>query len=523
MSAVSACALCVGAVVLPFALSTDAHGASVAPFSAAVTDQDSRTAASGRTQSLPLAPLAADRALGSRKAQGLTQRHVQPFALLGVVWDDPDAELDGRVQVRTRAVGASTWSAWRDVAAHGREHAPDPATAEHSARRVRGGTAPLWVGRSDGVEVRVMPAEGGSGGGQGASAGRSPAVRGSGDGDGGGGRTGRAGGVATSTGTDRAGPEAVGAVADTRERASRTTDRTPATRPRRPEDGHTATLPHGLHLELVDPGDLPATGDAVTPDAASVPDAAAAANAHLAPAGATVIPARDRDGVRDGVRDGIRESAQGGSRGSAPDGKPYIGARPEIVTRRGWDADEGLRERGFVYTGQVRAAFVHHTDSGNDYSCDEAASIVRGIYRFHVVSMGWRDIGYNFLIDKCGTIYEGRAGGVDRPVKGAHTMGFNNDSTGIAVIGTFTDAAPPNAAVHALAGLTAWKLGLSGADPQGQTYLTSEGGNLFPKGQEARLNVVSGHRDGYATDCPGTRLYDKLGSVRDTAARLQGR
>ncbi|MFD5473955.1 peptidoglycan recognition protein [Streptomyces sp. NPDC127105] len=235
--------------------------------------------------------------------------------------------------------------------------------------------------------------------------------------------------------------------------------RDPAARP--------VPLPAGLRLELVDPG--------------------------------TPSPARGR-------------SAQ------AP-----VGPRPGIVTRRGWGADESLREPGFVYTQKVKVAFVHHTASGNNYTCAQVPAVIRGIYRYHVRSMGWRDVGYNFLVDKCGTIYEGRAGGVAKAVLGAHTMGFNSNSAGIAVIGTYDTAKPSSAAVAALARLTAWKLGLYGMNPLGKTYLTSGGGNLYQKGKSVRLNVISGHRDGFATDCPGQQLYGKLGTVRSTAARYQGR
>jgi hypothetical protein len=137
--------------------------------------------------------------------------------------------------------------------------------------------------------------------------------------------------------------------------------------------------------------------------------------------------------------------------------------------------------------------------------------------------MGWRDIGYNFLVDKCGNIYEGRAGGVAKPVLGAHTLGFNSNSMGIAVVGSFGSKKPPAAAVTAIARLTAWKLGLWGANPRGTTYLKSGGGNLYAKGKNVRLNVISGHRDGFSTQCPGKKLYSKLGSARSTAAAFQGR
>ncbi|WP_175408425.1 peptidoglycan recognition protein, partial [Streptomyces sp. TRM64462] len=234
-----------------------------------------------------------------------------------------------------------------------------------------------------------------------------------------------------------------------------------------------------------------------------------AVNADLAPIGATQISA-------------LSKADTEATLAAAP-AAPYIGPRPAIVTRKGWGADESLRERDFLYTKTVRVAFVHHSATGNNYTCSQAPSVLRSIYRYHTRSMGWRDIGYNFAIDKCGNIYEGRAGGVAKPVQGAHTLGFNTNSTGIAVLGTHTSAAPPAATVTAVAKLTAWKLGLHGMDPRVKTTLTSGGGNLYKKGTRATLNVISGHRDGYATECPGAQLYSKLGTTRNTAASYQGR
>jgi hypothetical protein len=438
------------------------------------------TEASGSTQSLPLAPLTVNRTLGPTDEQGLPRRDVRRFSLVGVVWDDPDTELHGRVQVRTRAAGTGTWSGWQDVETHNAEHAADPDTAERTTGQVRGATAPLWVGDSDGVEVRVR-AESES--------------------------------------------ESESASASASEFEETTRGHRPATR--------TSPLPSGLRLELVDPGEdapvaepvrraVPALGDiAPTADPAEDLDAADAStvNAELsAPLGATEIPALGRKATE-------RELLvlRAGKLTQTQRAKPYIGPRPRIVTRRGWGADENLRERGFVYTKKVKVAFVHHTASGNGYSCAQAPSVIRGIYRYHVRSMGWRDIGYNFLVDKCGNIYEGRAGGVAKPVKGAHTLGFNTNSMGVAVLGSFGAHKPPSAAVKAIARLTAWKLGLHGGNPRGKTYLQSGGGNLYRKGTKVRLNVISGHRDGFATECPGRQLYRKLGKARTTAARYQGR
>ncbi|MBI0382997.1 peptidoglycan recognition protein [Streptomyces albiflaviniger] len=171
----------------------------------------------------------------------------------------------------------------------------------------------------------------------------------------------------------------------------------------------------------------------------------------------------------------------------------------------------------------MKVAFIHHTVTGNNYSCSQAPSVLRSIYRYHVKSLGWRDYGYNFTIDKCGKIYEGRSGGVTKAVRGAHTLGFNTNSMGIAVLGTFTSKKPSAKAVKAVAKLTAWKLGLFKRNPRGTTHLVSGGGNKYKKGTSVKLHVIAGHRDGFATECPGKRLYKKLGSVRKTAARLQGR
>ncbi len=485
---------CAAALALPPALSPDAAAApspaggrtaerAVRTYPAhpgAATPPGGAAAIPGSTQSLPLAPLtpdapraepapSGDRTLppAAAPAQGLVRRDVRHFSLVGVVWDDPASELHGRVQVRTRAFGTTTWSPWQDVDVHNGEHAADPGTPEGTSRRVRGSTAPLWVGDSDGVEVRVQ-----------------------GEADG---RTGADGRAVTAE-----------------------------------------PLPRGLHVELVDPGAEPppqGPGPNASPVAALTAAAAAssAANAELAPLGATEIPALGQEQTRAdllatrGEGTGAAGAADAADTGAAQGARPYIGARPRIVTRRGWGADEGLRERDFSYTKTVKAAFVHHSASGNNYRCAQASSVIRSIYRYHVKSSGWRDIGYNFLVDRCGNIYEGRAGGVAKPVTGAHTLGFNSRSMGIAVLGSFGSANPPAAAVKAVARLTAWKLGLHGANPRGKTYLTSGGGNLYRKGKNVRLNVISGHRDGFATECPGRKLYAKLGNARATSARYQGR
>ncbi|WP_405583522.1 N-acetylmuramoyl-L-alanine amidase [Streptomyces sp. NBC_01092] len=452
-----------------------ARSAEAVAVGSAVRRADAGAYVPGSTQSLPLVPLTRDRAVGDPDEQGLPRRDVRHFSLVGVIWDDPAIELHGRVQVRTRAVATGTWSGWQDVETHNAEHAADPGTAE-SGSGVRGSTAPLWVGESDGVQVRVTPESAEPRPEEGPEGGDDSAVD----------------------------PAAVTA------------------------------LPAGLHLELVDPGGpAPAQGEpgpalgepgprpgSLNPDTVGAADslAASAANAELAPLGAAEIPALGRAETE-------REllALRGNELTQEQRAKPYIGPRPRIVTRRGWGANEKWRERQFAYTKKVKVAWVHHTASGGKYWCTQTPSLIRGIYRYHVLSMGWRDIGYNFLVDKCGNIYEGRAGGVAKAVLGAHTRGFNTNSMGIAVLGSFGSSKPTAASVKAIARLTAWKLGLYGANPRGKTYLTSGGGNLYRKGKNVRLNAISGHRDGFSTECPGRLLYLKLGSARASAARFQGR
>src|SRR5881275_680433 len=114
------------------------------------------------------------------------------------------------------------------------------------------------------------------------------------------------------------------------------------------------------------------------------------------------------------------------------------------------------------------------SDSPNRYDCAEAPRIIRHLYAGQTGARQWDDIGYNFLVDRCGTIYEGRAGGVDRPVTGAHTQGFNHRTTGIAALGTFTAGVTvPKAMTDAIATLAAWKLGLADIDPRAEVRLVS--------------------------------------------------
>ena len=142
-----------------------------------------------------------------------------------------------------------------------------------------------------------------------------------------------------------------------------------------------------------------------------------------------------------------------------------VAGSPAIVPRSAWGADESIRRNAPGYAPAVRFAIVHHTAGPNDYSPSQAAAIMRGIEIYHVKSNGWNDIGYNFLVDRYGTVYEGRYGGIDRNVIGAHALGFNTGSVGVALIGSFGSSAPPAAALRSLEKLLAWRLDLAHVDP----------------------------------------------------------
>ncbi|AGZ44845.1 N-acetylmuramoyl-L-alanine amidase [Actinoplanes friuliensis] len=236
--------------------------------------------------------------------------------------------------------------------------------------------------------------------------------------------------------------------------------------------GRTRPLPPGLRLDLINPG---------TPGPLTTPAA------YAAPARAPRVATPPRP-------------------------------TPELVSRAGWGANEAIVKGTPEYTTDVQVVFVHHTAGTNSYRCSDSAAIIRSIEAYHVKSNHWDDIGYNFLVDKCGTLFEGRKGGVTRPVLGAHTLGFNARSSAIAVLGNYSGRAVPAAVKRVIAQVAAYKLGAYGNTPAGRVGLISSGSDRYAKGSRAMLNRISGHRDTGQTECPGTTLYAQLGSIRSIAS-----
>ncbi|MFJ8541831.1 peptidoglycan recognition protein [Streptomyces sp. NPDC093586] len=392
----------------------------------------------------------------------LPRTGTRQFSLVGVSWSGPVKGLDGRAQVRTRDLESGEWSAWQDL-----EVNIDP--PEDPEAGMRGASEPLWVGPSDGVEVQVLH-----------------------------------------------------------------------------EDGTTGTLPKGLEVNLVDPGVVTKAETEATEPAAFVAeegDPAATPTDSAAPAdgttatptdgGTTTSPAPDDSTTAPAPTDTTAAPTTTGSpsapsspspSATVPSAPSSTVPRPPVTSRAGWGADESLSPDPSEYNADVKAVFVHHTDGANTYSCADSASIVRGVYAYHTQVNGWNDIGYNFLVDKCGTVFEGRKGGTDLPVLGAHTFGWNRESVGIAVLGEYTSTPASSAALASVARVAAWKLGQYGADPAGTVQLSAGAsqknyfGTGFTAGTRYTFNRISGHRDGYNTQCPGNSLYSQLPTVRAWAA-----
>ncbi|MGW3915038.1 N-acetylmuramoyl-L-alanine amidase [Streptomyces sp. NPDC005070] len=412
-----------------------------------------------RTRTTTAALTVADGGTSAR----LDRRDTAPFGMLGITWAEPSARVTGTIEVRTRDAARHVWSEWLRL---------DGDSGEGEEGASRGGTAPAWVGPSDGVQVRMS----------GAPSQRLPEGLRVDMIDPGGDAASRlepAGFVmdpADPTGTaDPAGPTATDEPAETS-----SPDPSPSLTSEPSSDPTVSAVPTESQTQ-------PSTGSASPSPTGSAPESAS-------PTATTTVPPAPQSTV----------------------------PRPPITSRAGWGADESIspEEPGYLPGGRIKAVVLHHTATSNDYTCAEAPAVIRAVYAYDVQQLTWKDIGYNFLVDKCGTVYEGRKGGVDRPVMGAHAYGFNSETTGIAVIGDYSDVAPSREAMTSVARLAAWKLGQYGVDPTGTATLTAgaTGPNYFRRTWEAGARmtfpVIHGHRDGYNTVCPGDAYYALLPTVR---------
>jgi hypothetical protein len=197
-----------------------------------------------------------------------------------------------------------------------------------------------------------------------------------------------------------------------------------------------------------------------------------------------------------------------------------LAPKPVVVSRATWGADlpvGGCPPRGPAEYGTVQAAVIHHTVNANTYTPEEAPAIVLGICRFHVYGNGWNDIGYNALVDRYGTLYEGRAGGLKQPVVGAQAQGFNSQTTSIASIGDHTAEAPTPEAQRSIIQFLSWKMAVNGAYPVNTTVqLTSGGGaeSRYPAGSVVTVPRILGHTTLGLTACPGGAMIPLVPQIQ---------
>ena len=202
---------------------------------------------------------------------------------------------------------------------------------------------------------------------------------------------------------------------------------------------------------------------------------------------------------------------------SADSAQPALGAAsaatamPAIHTRADWGANESAMTWPPSY-GTISVGFVHHTDGSNNYTAAQVPAMIRAIYGYHAQTLHWGDIGYNFLVDRFGGIWEGRYGGMSRPVIGGQVYNYNSVSTGVSGLGTFTSAAVPQVMTNAFARILAWKLSVAGIPATGASPVRAPSGTYIQR--------ISGHRDVGGTTCPGNSLYARLPEIRAGAAAL---
>ncbi|GAA3667496.1 hypothetical protein GCM10023081_02740 [Arthrobacter ginkgonis] len=289
----------------------------------------------------------------------------------------------------------------------------------------------------------------------------------------------------------------------------------------------TGAAPADLSISLVSAGTAATDGD-LEPAPAGTP---AAGTAVAAPAGDGIVGAGTTAAAQPAsyLTPATAASATAASttlNASLPASVNGAALRPAIVTRAQWGANESQADTTDRRSLRLKAMYVHHTASSNNYTKAQAYQQIRAIYDYHTKSLGWDDIGYQFLVDRFGTIYEGRRGALAQLTVGAQAGGYNAETIGVSMLGNFDIAAPPTAAVSALTKVLAWKGYQYNLDVTDRTTLTTTvvGSSTAraQDGTQVQIPVILGHRDTNYTACPGRYLYPKLGAIRkDVAERIQ--
>ncbi|MDQ1644088.1 MAG: hypothetical protein QOJ50_272 [Cryptosporangiaceae bacterium] len=195
-------------------------------------------------------------------------------------------------------------------------------------------------------------------------------------------------------------------------------------------------------------------------------------------------------------------AAPAGPRRASRYAKRRVGS-PVIYPRSSWGASQRLMTWAPEYAPQLLAAVLHHTATTNSYRPQDVPAILRSIYHFQAVTRGWGDIGYNVIVDKFGRAWEGRYGGIGRVLIGAHAGGFNAGTTGIAMLGNFTNAKPTSAQLEMVARYMAWKFAWAGIWAPGRVWITGGPSTKYSKRVRIIVTRLYGHRLTSSTACPG--------------------
>ncbi len=214
----------------------------------------------------------------------------------------------------------------------------------------------------------------------------------------------------------------------------------------------------------------------------------------------------------DGTVDGAARTTA-----AAADGLP---PQPTIILRSDWGARAPTPCDSPRTVDQTKGAVLHHTAGSNSYTKEQSAAIVRGDQAYHMDGHGWCDIGYNFLVDKYGQIFEGRSGGITNQVRAAHSGNneVNTYAMGVAMAGTFETVEPASAMKDAVVQLMAWRFGQMGLQAKGTWHVGETLTGTYGRIDTHTLNIISGHRNVVATQCPGQKAYNWIsasGGLRD--------
>ena len=290
-----------------------------------------------------------------------------------------------------------------------------------------------------------------------------------------------------------------------------------------------SSLPAGLKLALVpsrpqgeevlDAGDLTTTQAAPTP---VIEDASAMENqgTQVDPAAMTLSASPAW-----ATQPAAVSAAPAAAPALAPVATTANGLPVAVTTRAEWGANASYMswDPEYARAGHV---VVHHTAGTNSYSAGQSASIVRGIYYYHAVTLDWGDIGYNFLVDKFGTVFEGRSGSVAAPAGkmsiGAHARGVNTGTMGISMMGDYSAVSPSDAQLSSVGKMAGWFLKRAGiSDVTGWAGLHVWTTERYQAGSTISMPRILGHRDVGYTTCPGNVGYSKLDTIR-AIAKAQG-